>query len=387
MGARQRNRVVNDKPVIPPQPFDVADDDYKGPHPDDIDYPHLEVITDGKRSLELKAFTLKGMTQLRRIAEEQFLPVLEAEGLECAVLCQKRRDSGTGRTTLGVCWGRRAQEHGRRKAIMLRHPHAEDPRVAATLLHEVAHLDTEHGHGIPFRTKLGELTANAVGENTPFTKWRRQLIGFAKGDSYRPIPPQGTWDDYAVPTAQPSYEVGLDEEPRGFFEEAESLPPAVLTVDASFGVENWGFREELMPRRDPAAIAVEVDLRELVDDYLRRSPGILEDTGNGGFDWDTDSMGLALAELYDRKLQERGVARRRINKLRQAMDFGWGIKQNLRDIEPILDSEVRTRRAEWERIQELTAALNNPMNATPPGFPPALEEELRRRRAAAGEVN
>jgi hypothetical protein len=337
---------MNDRPYIPPKDISVNDGNYRGAHPDAVNYPHQEVITDGKRSLELKAFTTKGMEQLRRIAEGQFLPLLESEGLDCAVLAEKRRDSGTGRTVLGVCWGPKAQARGMRPAIMLRKPDADDPEVAYTLLHETAHLREDNHSAAGFRTEFGHIVSHAVADGTPFTEWRRELIGFAKGDTYAPpIPPSGTWDDYVVPTAQPSYEVGFDEEPRGFFEEAEPLPPAVLTVDASFGVENWGFREELMPHRNPAAIAVEVDPQELVDDYLRLAPSVLEDTGNGGFGWDTDSMGIALAELYDRKLRERGVAQRRINKLRQAMDFGWGIKQHLQDIEPVLDAEVRKRRA------------------------------------------
>lgn len=349
MGVRHRNRVVNDKPVIPPKDIDINDEGYRGQHPDAINYPHQEVVSDGKRSLELKAFTTKGMAQLKRIAEEQFLPLLEAENLNCAVLCEKRRDSGTGRITLGVCFnaGKAAQERGERQAIMLRHPDADDPRVAAVLIHETAHLQ-EANHALGFRALLGEMTSRAVADGTPFSQWRLDLLALAKGDRYKPIAPQGTsWDDWFNGTPSLGYAVSPDQ--LGF-DAVATKPAAGLTVDASFGVENWGFREELMPRRDPAAIAVEVNLQELVDDYLRLAPSVLEDTGSGGFQWDTDSLGIALAELYDRKLRERGVAQRRINKLRQAMDFSWGIKQNLQDIEPVLDAEVRKRRADAEEV-------------------------------------
>jgi len=343
MGVRTHDRSINEpKQVIPPKPIFVNDGGYRGQHPDAINYPHLETITDGKRSLELRAFTTKGMEQLRRIAEEQFLSTLEAQGLNCAVLCEKRRDSGTGRITLGVCFGAGKAAQGARQAIMLRKPDADDPRVAYTLLHETAHL-TEDNHGAPFKAAFAELVLWAVGEDTPFTDWRRELIGFAKGDSYAPpTPPSGGWDDYLNGTPQLAYEVSPDE--------SETLPAAALTVDASYGVKDWGFSDDLVPKRNPEAVCVDVDLQELVDYSLDHGFVDSEDTGNGGFQWDTDLVGIALAELYDLKLRERGVAQRRINKLRQTMDWGWGVKQNLEAIEPVLDAAVRARRAQDEEV-------------------------------------
>lgn len=208
MGVKHRNRVLNDKPVIPPKPFDVDDGGYRGQHPDRIDYPLLETATDGWRTVELKAFTKKGLEQLRRIAEEQFLPALDQLSLNCAVLCEKRRDSGTGRITLGVCFnaGQGAQERGERQAIMLRHPDADDPRVAATLLHEMAHL-TENSHARPFQQRLGQLIGYAVAEGSPFSDWRLDLLALAKGDRYNPIPPQGTWDDWF--NGRPAFDYGV----------------------------------------------------------------------------------------------------------------------------------------------------------------------------------
>lgn len=349
MGVRTHDRSVNEPkqrvPIIHTAP--VNDENYRGKDPDELNYPLVETFLDpslSPRSIELRAFTKRGMEQLRRIAAEQFLPALDALGLNCALLCQKRSGGSKGNTTrtLGVCFnpGSEAQELGIRQKIMLDDPNADSAEVAFTTLHELSHL-TEAGHDYAFGKRFGDILAWAVADGTPFSAWRMKLLGIAKGENeqlrrYRPIPPQGTWDDYATPAAQPSYEVD--------FNEAEPLPAAALTVDASYGVADWGFRDELMPHHDPAAIAVEVDPQELVDDYLRLAPSVLEDTGSGGFDWDTDSMGIALAELYDRKLRERGVAQRRINKLRQAMDFGWGIKQNLEAIEPVLAAEVRRRR-------------------------------------------
>jgi hypothetical protein len=200
MGIRRRDRTLNEpKPLIAPQPNDVNDDHYKGLSPDDIDYPLVESISDEKRSLELRAFTKRGLEQLKRIATEQFLPALDALGLNCAVLCEKRRDSGRGgRITFGVCFsgGRAAQKSGR-QAIMLRQPDADSPRVAAVLLHEMAHL-LEIGHAENFRTTHGQFLSWSLGEETPFTKWRKELLGLAKGDAYRPIAPSGSWDDYAT---------------------------------------------------------------------------------------------------------------------------------------------------------------------------------------------
>lgn len=336
MGIKQRNRVHNEPtPTIPPQPIDVADENYRGLDPDDIDYPLTETVSDssGKRSLELRAFTKKGMGQLRRIAEEQLFPTLDALKLNLAVLCEKRRDSGTGRVVMGVCFnaGRQAQEAGERQKIMLRQPDADSPRVAAVLLHELAHcLEANH---LPekFGRLNGRYIAHAVSDGTPFTKWRRELIALAKGDSYRPIPPSGSWDDYASLPSAPSPIVE---------------PVSAFKVDASYGVADWGFSADLIPKNRPEALDVEMDTQELVDHYLRIAPSVVDDIGNGGFEWDTDSMGIALAELYDIKLRERGVAQRRINKLRQTMDWGWGVKQNIDTIEPILDAEVRKRRAD-----------------------------------------
>ena len=217
MGIRRKDRTLNEpKPFIAPQPIEVNDDHYRGLHPDDIAYPLVETVggQDGTRSLELRAFTRKGLEQLRRIANEQFLPALDALGLNCAVLCEKRRDSGTrGRITLGVCFnaGRKAQESGQRQLIMLRQPDADSPRVAAVLLHEMAHL-LEDNHAEGFRKQHGEFIAWAVGNDTPFSEWRKQLLALAKGDSYRPIPPIGSWDDYAaaVEEATSSEEVSND---------------------------------------------------------------------------------------------------------------------------------------------------------------------------------
>ncbi len=208
MGVKHRNRVVNDKPVIPPKDIDINDEGYRGQHPDAIDYPHQEMVGDGKRTLELKAFTTKGMAQLKRIAAEQFLPLLESESLSCAVLCEKRRDSGTGRITLGVCFG--AGDPTGRQAIMLRKPDADDPRVAATLLHEVAHL-TEGNHGSGFKARLGQLIGSAVADGTPFSHWRLDLLALAKGDRYQPTPPMGTWDDYFNGAPQLDYGVSPDQ--------------------------------------------------------------------------------------------------------------------------------------------------------------------------------
>lgn len=203
MGIRHRDRTLSEpKPFIAPQPIEVNDDHYKGLHPDDIAYPLVETIggQDGT-SLELRAFTKKGLDQLRRIAAEQFLPALDALGLNCAVLCEKRRDSGTGgRITLGVCFnaGRKAQEAGQRQLIMLRQPDADSPRVAAVILHELAHLLEDNHLPAKFGKLHGRYIAYAVGSDTPFTKWRKELIALAKGDSYRPIAPDGSWDDYAA---------------------------------------------------------------------------------------------------------------------------------------------------------------------------------------------
>lgn len=215
MGVRTKDRTLLDqrdpgepKLFIPPEPIDINDDGYRGAHPDDIDYPQQETIAspDGKRTLELRAFTKKGLRELRRTAEEQFLPALEELGLRCAVLCEKRRDSGTGRITLGVCFG--AGNPGQRQAIMLRRPDADDPRVAYTLLHEMAHLNAD-GHGAAFKNRFGELVAYAVSEDTPFTRFRDSFIGLAKGDRYKPTAPDGDWDDYAPTVKEPSYDVAL----------------------------------------------------------------------------------------------------------------------------------------------------------------------------------
>jgi hypothetical protein len=349
MGVKTRNRIV-DRPVIPPKDIDINDEGYRGQHPDAIDYPHEETFSDGRRTVELKAFTKKGLAQLRRIAEEQFLPLLEAENLNCAVLCEKRRDSGTGRITLGVCFnsGRGPQERGERQAIMLRHPDADDPRVAYTLLHELAHL-TEDSHLRPWKVRFGELASKAVADGTPFSHWRLDLLALAKGDRYNPIPPQGTWDDYFNGT--PALDYAVIPGQQSFAEELESYPAAALTVDTSYGVKDWGFTDDLAPKGNAQALSVEVNLQELVERYLDQRPDVLEELPNGGFSWNTKDMGwAALAPLYGEQLAARGIGKRRIKKLLEPVDFRAIVRNSSEAIEPILDAEVRRRRADSEEV-------------------------------------
>lgn len=349
MGVKTRNRILNDKPVIPPKDIDINDEGYRGKSPWEIDWPHEESISDGKRTLELKAFTTKGMEQLRRIAEEQFLPTLEAEGLNCAILCEKRRDSGRGgKLTLGVCFnsGRAAQDSGAPQAIMLRKPDAEDPRVAYTLLHEMAHL-REDNHAEGFRREFGGMTVRAVADGTPFSPWRLDLLAYAKGDRYQPIPPQGRWDDYF--NGAPAFDYAVLPGQQSF--EVESPPVAALTVDASYGVRDWGFTDDLAPKGNAQALSVDVNLQELVERYLDARPDVLEELPNGGFSWSTKDMGwAALAPLYGEQLAAKGIGKRRIGKLLETVDFRAIIRNSGEAIEPILDAEVRRRRADSQEV-------------------------------------
>lgn len=332
MGVKTRNRIV-DKPVIPPKVLEINDENYRGAHPDSINFPHEETIADGKRTVELKAFTRKGLEQLRRIAEEQFLPLLEAENLNCAVLCEKRRDSGTGRIVRGVCfnsgWG--PQERGERQAIMLRHPDADDPRVAAVLLHEVAHL-TEDNHGSGFKARLGQLISKAVADGTPFSHWRLDLLALAKGDRYGPIPPQGTWDDYFNGTPALDYEVLPGQ---------VELSTGIAVGPAAYGVKDWGYSEDLIPERQRWRTEVSIDPQELVETYLDLNRAVSDD---GRYDWDTGTVGTALGIAYKQALRANGIDTTTADLLVRSMDLKAAIKSNLETVQKTLDDEVARRR-------------------------------------------
>jgi hypothetical protein len=205
MGVKNKDRNLEPKVVIKPTEIHIHDEGYKGKHPDDLRYPHTDTFKNEAQGQEvvLKAYSKTKLEELRQLSDYYLFPLLNQWGLKLDTLAEKRSGGNKGGSrTLGACFEARIDPKTgeKRVAIILDRPDSKNPRVLYTLIHEVAHiLEMNHGNG--FKQVFGEMLEWAVSDDqTDYYANRKELLSFAKGDTYAPpIPPSGEWDDYAEP--------------------------------------------------------------------------------------------------------------------------------------------------------------------------------------------